>query len=172
MKLVAIVIAFAAVQEKEREKAALYTDEARGFSIPIPKGWSVTTSEGQNCLSMAAPDDSKANVTVSRMAPIADLVSGKMTWDDLVKTLKAGLVKTFEDYEVTRKEEGACGAAKAMLLCAKFTASGAKTRNLQYLVADAAAFYVVTWTTPEKHWETQKDGFEICSRAFTLAVKK
>src|SRR5436190_4011862 len=100
MKLLALLSALLVILRQEGE--SVYTDEEKGFSIPVPKGWSITRSvDRSKCLILRAPAEARSGATLilAIADPMKAVTDGLVSLDAFLEEVKKQYPKKFSDFE-------------------------------------------------------------------------
>jgi hypothetical protein len=167
MNAALLLAAFAALCRQEPE--SLYTDEEKGFSLPIPRGWSVTRSADRGkLLTLRAPAETRSGATLilAVQDPMKAIVDGSLSLDAYIEEVKKQYPKKFADFEWVKTEKGKEGENPTVTLTYRYTSSGARICQLQHLVWTRGNHWSLSWGCVDEAFEKQKDAFERCSKAF------
>ncbi len=158
-----------------QEAESTYTDEERGFSIPIPKGWSVARSkDSSKYLVMRAPAEARTGATLILAIhdPMKAVFDGQVTLDQFLEQVKKQYPSKFTDFEFVKAEKGKEGENPTLALTYRYASSGQKIGQLQFLVWTRAQHYSLTWGCLDDAFEKHREAFEKGSKAFKPAPKK
>lgn len=153
----------------------LYTDEERGFSIPIPKGWTASRSADRNkYLVLRAPAEPRTGSTLilAIQDPMKGVFDGTITLDTFIEEVKKQYPKKFTDFEWVKAEKGKEGENLTLSLYYRYTSAGQKIGQLQHLVWTRAQHWWLTWGCLDEAFEKQRELFEKHSKAFKPGPKK
>jgi len=153
----------------------VYTDEERGFSIPIPKGWTATRSTDRNkYLVLRAPAEPRTGSTLilAIQDPMKGVFDGTITLDTFTEEVKKQYPKKFTDFEWVKAEKGKEGENLTLSLYYRYTSSGQKIGQLQHLVWSRAQHWSLSWGCLDEAFEKQRELFEKHSKAFKPGLKK
>ena len=167
MKGAVLLAAIVALGRQDAE--SVYTDEEKGFSIPIPKGWSVTRSaERSKTLVLRAPAEARTGATLilAIQDPMKAIVDGSLSLDAFLEEVKKQYPKKFSEFEWVKSEKGKEGDNLTLTLYYKYTNSGNRIGQLQHLVWTRANHWSLSWGCMDDAFEKQKETFERCSKAF------
>jgi hypothetical protein len=167
----AAVLGLLALQEGE----GLYTDEERGFSVPIPKGWSLTRSKDvSKYLVMRAPAEARSGATLilAVQDPMKAVFDGQVTLDAFLEEVMKQYPKRFAEYEFVKAEKGKEGENPTLSLYYKYTSSGQRIAQLQHLVWSRAQHWSLSWGCLDSAFEPNRGLFERASKAFRPAPRK
>src|SRR5262245_60813435 len=167
MKGALFLVAIAALCRQEAE--SVYTDEEKGFSIPVPKGWSVTRSaERSKTLVLRAPAEPRTGATLilAIQDPMKAIVDGSLSLDAFIEEVKKQYPKKFSEFEWVKSEKGKQGDHLTLTRYYKYTSSGNRIAQLQHLVWTRANHWSLSWGCLDDAFEKQKETFERCSKAF------
>jgi hypothetical protein len=152
-----------------QEAESIYTDEEKGFSIPIPKGWSVTRSADRSkILSLRAPADARTGATLilAIQDPMKAIVDGSLSLDAYIDEVKKQYPKKFAEFEWVKADKGKEGENLTVTLYYRYTNSGNRIGQLQHLVWTRGNHWSLSWGCLEDAFEKQRETFERCSKAF------
>lgn len=161
--LVAVVASF------QQEPESVYTDEEKGYSIPIPKGWSVTRgADPAKSLLLRAPAEARngATLILAVQDPMKAIVDGTLSLDAYLEEVKKQYPKKFTDFEWVKTVKGKEGDNLTLSLYYRYTSGGSKIGQLQHLVWTRAHHWSLSWGCLDDAFEKQKETFERCSKAF------
>lgn len=170
-----IALLWACLLPALQEAEPTYTDEERGFSIPIPKGWSVTRPTDKNAtLILKAPAEARTGATclVHLQDAQKDVFEGKISLETYLEEVKKQYPKRFQDFEWVRSEKGKDGENPTLSLIYRYTNSGQKIEQLQHLIWTRNQHYSLSWGCLNGAFEKNRDLFEKASRAFKPLPKK
>ena len=173
MKLILVAGAIAALARQEAETT--YTDEERGFSVPVPKGWSITrSSDRAKYLLLRAPPEQRtgAMLILAVYDPMKAVTDGLITLDTFVEEVKKNYPKRFTDFEFVKAEKGKDGDALTLFLQYRYTNGGQRIGQLQYLVWTKTQHWSLSWGCLDEAFEKNREQFEKCSKAFKALQKK
>jgi len=174
---VRVLVLFAiSVVLRLQEGDVVYTDEERGFSIPIPKGWTATRSTDRNkYLVLRAPAEPRTGSTLilAIQDPMKAVTDGAVTLDAFLEEVKKQYPKKFTDYEFVKAEKGKEGENLTLSLYYRYTSSGKqKVGQLQHLVWSRTQHWSLSWGCLDEVFESQRELFEKHSKAFRPVLKK
>jgi hypothetical protein len=158
-----------------QESEGTYTDEERGFSIPIPKGWSVIRAADKSpCLSMKAPPETRTGATLILhiQDPQKEVAEGTLTLDKVLEEAKKQYAKRFQDFEWDHAEKGKDGDIPTLTIYYRYTYQGQKIGQLQHLLWTRKQHYSLSWGCRADAFEANRETFEKCSKAFKLLPGK
>lgn len=167
MKSALILAVFVLYCRQEAESS--YTDEERGFSIPVPRGWSITRSADRSkCLTLRSPAEARtgAMLILALQDPMKAVVDGSVSLDAFIEEVKKQYPKKFSEFEWVKAEKGKEGDNLTLTLYYRYTTSGRKLGQLQHLVWTQSSHWSLSWGCLEEAFEKQKETFERCSKAF------
>jgi hypothetical protein len=167
----ALALAFLVFQEGE----STYTDEERGFSIPIPRSWSVARSkDSSKYLVMRAPAEARTGATfiLAIHDPMKPVFDGQVTLDQFLEEVKKQYPSKFAGFEFVKAEKGKDGENPTLALTYRYASSGQKIGQLQFLVWTRTQHYSLTWGCLDEAYEKNREGFEKWSKAFRPAPRK
>ena len=171
MLLAAVAILVPLLQDGD----VLYTDEERGFSIPIPKGWTATRSvDRSKTLVLRAPAEPRTGATLilAIQDPMKAVFDGTITLDTFTEEVKKQYPKRMTDFEWVKAEKGKDGENPTLTLYYRYTSSGQKIGQLQHLVWSRTQHWSLSWGCLDEAFEKQRELFEKHSKAFKPAAKK
>ena len=148
---------------------SIYTDEERGFSIPVPQGWSITrTADRSKSLILRAPADARTGATLilAIQDPMKAVFDGTITLDTFLEEVKKQYPKKFTEFEWVKSEKGKDGENPTLTLYYKYTTSGNRISQMQHLVWTRGNHWSLSWGCLDDAFEKQKETFERCSKAF------
>ena len=147
MKLLALLPALLVLARQEGE--ALYTDEEKGFSIPVPAGWAVTHSADRSrYLVLRAPASPRTGSTLilAVQDPMKAVTDGTVTLDGFLEEVKKQYPRKFTDYEFVKAEKGKDGDGNLTLAISyRYTSGGNKIGQYQHLVWTRTAHWSLSW---------------------------
>jgi hypothetical protein len=145
-----------------------YVDEEKGFSAPIPPGWSVTRGkELSRYLVMREPSGAAGATFVLAIQPPMKAVSdGQVTLDAFVEDVKKGYAKRFTDFEFGKAEKGKDGDALTLNLTYGYTSGGNKIGQLQRLIWTKTQHWSLTYGCLAEAFEARRPEFEKHALAF------
>lgn len=151
-----------------------YVDEEKGFTAPIPPGWSVTRGkEASRYLVMREPSGSAGATFVLAIQPPMKAVSeGQVTLDAFVEEVKKGYAKRFTDFEFGRAEKGKDGDALTLDLYYSYTSAGHKIGQLQRLIWTKTQHWSLTFGCLSDAFEARRPEFEKHARGFRAGPRK
>jgi hypothetical protein len=151
-----------------------YVDEEKGFSAPIPPGWSVTRGKDANrYLVMHAPSGHGGATFVLAVQPPMKAVSdGQVTLDAFVEEVKKGYPKKFTDFEFGKAEKGKDGDALTLNLTYTYASGGNRIGQLQRLIWTKTQHWSLTFGCLADAFEAQRPAFEKHAAAFKPGAKK
>ena len=159
-----------------QEAEGVYTDEERGFSMPIPKGWSVTRSADRaKALTMRPPAEAHPQSTcvVAVQDAMKAVTDGQVTLDRFLEEVKKEYPKKFVDFEFVKAEKGKDGENLTLSLVYKYTSGGQqKIQQFQHLVWTKTAHVSVVFGCRVDAFDGQLDFFEKHAKAFKALPKK
>lgn len=167
----AAVLGLLALQEGE----GLYTDEERGFSVPIPKGWSLTRSKDvSKYLVMRAPAEARSGATLilAVQDPMKAVFDGQVTLDAFLEEVMKQYPKRFAEYEFVKAEKGKDGENLTLDLHYRYNSSGRRIGQLQRLVWTKTQHYSLTFGCLADAFEANRESFEKWAKVFKPAAKK
>lgn len=138
-----------------------YTDEARGFSIPLA-GWTVAARDGD--IGAVRITRGAATALVRVQAPMRALRGTAVDVREITGSIRDQFRKKFKDYEQAQVRE----AEGRLTIEATYTASEVAMRSLQILLSTPRAVYVVTWIVPQAEWEERRAEVEAMAAGFTV----
>jgi hypothetical protein len=159
-----------------QESEATYTDEEKGFTMPIPAGWSVTrTADKSKYLVLRAPAVPRTGATF--MLAISDpskaISDGTITLDTYIEEIKKQYPKKFTDFEFLKSEKGKDGDNNPTVdLTYRYTNGGNRIGQLQHVVWSRTQSWSLSWGCLDDAYEKNRELFEKHSRAFKPAAKK
>ena len=172
MRLAMLVLALACgVQSSQKT----YTDEKHGFSIPVPKGWTVTApSETDPRLIMRAParDRSGGTLIVEVLDPQSAVNDGSVTLDRFLEEVKKQYPTRFQEFEWIGSEKGKKGKNPTLALYYRYGSSGQTVGQLQYLVWTKRHHYSLTWGCLASKFKQSRKLFEKSCEGFTPDAKR
>jgi hypothetical protein len=140
----------------------VHVDETRGFSMPIPKGWSVSAAgDDVATLRMSCGE---ATFVLRLQVPLRALNGGAPSVADLASQLRAINAKKWKDYEQTERE---ATPARAVIE-ASWTDGEKKMRGLQWLISEPSRLCVLTWVSPAESFASQLASMDAASGGFKL----
>jgi hypothetical protein len=148
---------------------SIYTDEERGFSIPVPQGWSMTrTADRGKSLILRAPADARTGATLilAIQDPMKAVFDGTITLDTFLEEVKKQYPKKFTEFEWVKSEKGKDGENPTLTLYYKYTTSGSRISQMQHLVWTRGNHWSLSWGCLDDAFEKQKETFGRCSKAF------
>jgi hypothetical protein len=172
MKLIVVLGALVACLAQDSE--ASYTDEEKGFSIPIPKGWSVTRSADRTkYLVLRAPPEQRtgAMLILAIYDPMKAVNDGSISLDTFVDEVKKNYPKRYTDFEFVKAEKGKDGDNLTLFLQYRYF-TGQKIGQLQYLVWTKTQHWSLSWGCLDEAFEKNRELFEKASKAFKPLPKK
>src|SRR5262245_14194977 len=107
-----------------QEAESVYTDEEKGFSIPVPKGWSITRSaERSKSLILRAPAEARTGATLilAIQDPMKAIAEGSLSLDTYLEEVKKQYPKKFTDFEWVKSEKGKDGDNPTLSLYYRYT---------------------------------------------------
>ena len=153
-----------------QEGEALYTDEEKGFSIPVPKGWSITRSaDSGKALVLRAPAEPRTGSTLilAAQGPMKAVTDGTVTLDGFLEEVKKQYPKKFTDFEFVKADKGKDGDGNLTLaLQYRYASGGNKIGQLQHLVWTRTQHWSLSWGCLDEAFEKQRELFEKYSKAF------
>jgi hypothetical protein len=158
-----------------QDAEGVFTDDAYGFSIAIPKGWSVARSADKNrAVTMRAPAEARTGATliVAQAEPMPDVTSGRVTLDRFLEEVQKQYPSKFKDYEFVKAEKGKDGDHLVLDLTYRYTSSGQKIGQLQRLVWTRTHHWSLTWGCLADAFEVNRETFERGSKSFKPSAKK
>jgi hypothetical protein len=171
MRMIGVVALLWALQETE----GTYTDEERGFSITIPKGWSVTRgTDRSKALILRAPPEARTGSTciITLQDSMKAVFDGQVTLDQFLEEVKKQYPKKFADFEFGKAEKGKDGENPTLALTYRYTNSGQKIGQLQMLVWTRTQHWSLSFGCLADQYESQREFFERTSKSFKPGVKK
>ena len=155
---------------------SVYSDEEKGFSIPVPKGWSITRSvDSSKTLVLRAPAEPRTGATLilAAQGPMKAVTDGTVTLDGFLEEVKKQYPKKFTDFEFVKADKGKDGDGNLTLaLQYRYTSGGNKIGQLQHLVWTRTQHWSLSWGCLDEAFEKQRDLFEKVSKAFKPGPKK
>ncbi len=139
-----------------------HVDAARGFSIPVPQGWSIDSAGDDIAALRMSKGDARFALRLG--TPMRAVNGASPILDDLAEQLRVRNGRKFKEYEHTRVE----ATARTLLLEASYLVDEQPVRCFQYIVSDPSRLCVLTWTAPAESYEALRATFESASRAFAL----
>ena len=174
MKLPLLFAAFLVALRQEGE--ALYTDEEKGFTIPIPAGWAVTHSADRGkYLVLRAPAAPRTGATLilAVQDPMKAVTDGAVTLDGFLEEVKKQYPKKFTEFEFVKADKGKDGDGNLTLsLQYRYMSGGNKIGQYQHLVWTKTQHWSLSWGCLDEAFEKQRDLFEKVSKAFKPGLKK
>ena len=174
MKPAILVLTVLAFFRQEGE--ALYTDDEKGFAIPVPKGWSITRSaDSSKILVLRAPADQRTGSTLilAAQGPMKAVTDGTVTLDGFLEEVKKQYPRKFADFEFVKADKGKDAEGNLTLsLQYRYTSGGNKIGQLQHLVWTRTQHWSLSWGCLDTAFESQRELFEKHSKAFKAALKK
>jgi len=174
MKLLALLPALLVLARQEGD--AVYTDEEKGFSMPIPAGWSVTHSADKSkYLVLRAPATPRTGATLilALADPSKAISDGSITLDTYIEEVKKQYPKKYTDLEFVKSEKGKDGDSNPTVdLTYRYTSGGNKIGQLQHLVWTRTQHWSLSWGCLDEAFEKQRELFEKHSKAFKAGLKK
>ena len=158
-----------------QEVGPAYTDEERGFSVAIPKGWSATRSKDLNrYLVLRAPEEARSGATLVLAArePMKAVFDGQVTLDGFLEEVKKQYPKKFADFEFVKAEKGKEGENPTLSLYYRYTSAGQKIGQLQHLVWSRNGHWSLSWGCLDTAFEANRELFERGSRSVLVLAKK
>lgn len=158
-----------------QEADGTYTDDERGFSVPLPRGWSVTRSkDSSKYLVMRAPAEPRTGATLilAVQDPMKAVFDGQVTLDQFLEEVKKQYPSKFKDYEFLKAEKGKDGENLTLALTYRYTSGSQKIGQLQYLVWSRSQHWSLSWGCLDEAFEKQRESFEKWSKAFKPAARK
>jgi hypothetical protein len=148
---------------------SIWRDEKRGFSIPVPEGWTARAGKDSAvALEMTKDDGSGANFGLAVAGPEESLLVGNPDWSPFLKGVARSLASDYQDVVSLRRAQAFSSGHPAMLVVWSATAAGRKLALFQYFVATPGAFYTLSWAAPADLYRKLEPVFEKASRAFTV----
>jgi hypothetical protein len=161
--LIALVASF------RQDAESVYTDEEKGFSIPIPKGWSLNRSaDPSKCLVLRAPAETRSGATLilAVQDPMKAIADGTLSLDVFVEEVKKQYPKKFTEFEWINAVKGKEGDTVTLTLYYRYKSGASRIGQLQHLVWTRGNHYSLSWGCLDDAFEKQKETFERCSKAF------
>ena len=161
--LIVVVASFA------QDAESVYTDEEKGFSIPIPKGWSVIRSaDPGKSLILRAPAETRSGATLilAVQNPMKAIADGSLSLDVFIEEVKKQYPKKFTDFEWIKSVKGKDGENPTLTLYYRYTSGGNRISQLQHLVWTGANHWSLSWGCLDDAFEKHRETFERCSKAF------
>jgi len=158
-----------------RQADATYVDEEHGFSVPIPKGWSVTRSKDlSKALVLRAPAEARTGATMilAIQDPMKAVFEGQVTLDQFLDEVKKQYPKRFTEFEFVKADKGKDGENPTLALYYRYVSSGQKIGQLQYLVWTRSRHWSLSWGCLDDSFEKNRESFEQGSKAFKPAPKR
>jgi hypothetical protein len=159
-----------------QEPEATYTDEEKGFSMPIPAGWSVTrTADRSKYLVLRAPAVPRTGATfiLAISDPSKAISDGSITLDTYIEEMKKQYPKKYMDFEFLKSEKGKDSDNNPTLdLTYRYTNGGNRIGQLQHLVWSRTQSWSLSWGCLDDAYEKNRELFEKHSKAFKPAAKK
>ena len=152
-----------------------YSDEERGFSIVVPRGWSIIRSADKNrSLVLRAPAEPRTGATLilAIQDPMKAVTDGSVTLDAFLEEVKKQYPKKFTDFEFVKSEKGKDGENPTLTLYYRYTSGGNRIGQLQYLVWTKANHWSLSWGCLDDAFDKQRDLFEKHSKTFKVGIKK
>jgi hypothetical protein len=149
-----------------------FVDEVRGYTVPIPAGWSVLIVREQGVSVRLKPNDgSDAALSLRIRPPMKDLADGSVKPEEFGEKMKQEYLKKYPDYSMNRCEGGKHGDVPCLLIAGSYTKDGKKVVSMQFMVADPANLWVLTATVTADKYDAHKDAFEKIARGLALTNK-
>ena len=170
-----VLLAARSVEGSRQDAESTYTDEERGFSIPIPKGWSATRSADRSkYLVLRAPAETRTGATLilAIQDPMKAVTDGTITLDTFIEEVKKQLPKRYTDFEFVKAEKGKDGDNLTLTLHYRYASSGQRIGQLQYLVWTRTQHWSLSWGCLDESFEKHRELFEKGSKAFKPSLKK
>lgn len=167
----ALLLLLAVLQEAD----TIYTDDEKGFSVPIPRGWSVTRSkDSMKYLVMRTPAEARTGATLilAVQDPMKAVFDGQVTLDQFLEEVKKQYPAKFKDYEFVKAEKGKDGENLTLALSYRYTSGTQKIGQYQYLVWSRTQHWSLSWGCLGDAFEKERESFEKWSKAFKPAAKK
>ena len=171
MKIVACLALLVVLQEVE----GTYLDEERGFSIVIPKGWSLTRgTDRSKALVLRAPPEARTGSTciITLQDPMKAVYDGQVTLDQFLDEVKKQYPKKFTEFEFLKAEKGKDGENPTLALTYRYTNSGQRIGQFQMLVWTKTQHWSLSWGCLADQYESQRELFERVAKTFKAGVKK
>jgi hypothetical protein len=165
----AALLLIAVVASVQQDAESLYTDEEKGFSIPIPKGWSATRSaEPGKSLILRAPAETRSGATLilAVQDPMKAIADGSLSLDVFIEEVKKQYPKKFTDFEWIKSVKGKEGDNFTLTLYYRYSSGVSRICQLQHLVWTRANHWSLSWGCLDDAFEKHKETFERCSKAF------
>lgn len=173
MRVIALWFVVSALARQDAEST--YTDEERGFSVPIPKGWSaVRSADRSKYLVLRSPPELRTGATLilTIQDPMKAVNDGLVTLDQFIDEVKKQLPKRYSDFEFVKADKGKDGENLTLSLYYRYSSSGQKIQQLQYLIWTKTQHWSLSWGCLDEAFEKNRDLFERCSKAFKPSLKK
>lgn len=158
-----------------QDAESVYTDEERGFSIPIPRGWSVARGkDATKYLVLRAPAEPRTGSTLilAVQDPMKAVFDGQVTLDQFLDEVKKQYPTKFKDFEFVKAEKGKDGENLTLALTYRYTSGGQKIGQYQYLVWSRANHWSLSWGCLAEAFEKERATFEKGSKAFKVTARK
>lgn len=145
-----------------------YVDEEKGFSAPIPPGWSVTRGkDAARYLTMHAPQgNAGATFVLAVQPPMKSVTDGQVTLDAFLEEVKKAYPKKFTDFEFGRAEKGKDGDALTLNLYYTYSSGGNRIGQLQRLIWTKTQHWSLTFGCLADAFEAKRPEFEKHATAF------
>ncbi len=163
------LLLIAVVASLPQDAESIYTDDEKGFSIPIPKGWSVTRSaDPSRSLILRAPAEARngATLILAVQDPMKAISDGTLSLDVFLEEVKKQYPKKFTDFEWVNAVKGKDGDNYTLTLYYRYKSGASRIGQLQHLVWTKGNHWSLSWGCLDEAFEKQKETFERCSKAF------
>ncbi len=147
-----------------------YMNNASGFSIRAPKGWSVDESGTFGTLVAflnTQTDQEGANPFGANVNIISESSQG-LDLDGHVNAVKDSLFIGMTNYKSTESKKVSVNGVQAQIIGGTFAQGVFQLRNLQLIVVKSGEAYIVTGTVLNSTWDKYKNLMEASLLTFVL----
>ena len=158
-----------------QEPGQTYTDKERGFTVPIPKGWTLqkpTPEDPRLILKAPAEDRSGATLILVTRESMKAVYDRQVSLDRFLEAVKEQYPTRFKDFEFKKAKKGKKGRILTLGLTYIYTSSDQKIGQYQFLVWTRNHHYSLTWGCLASKFDENRELFEKTSAAFSTRTRK